>query len=66
LKIYAALGAVRALLKAGTVRPGDTLVDSSSACAGPDTRCRDARCEDPQLILKSGAQDPWQPPMSIR
>ncbi|OZV80455.1 cysteine synthase [Micromonospora echinospora] len=30
LKIYAALGAVRALLKAGTVRPGDTLVDSSS------------------------------------
>ncbi|WBB81232.1 pyridoxal-phosphate dependent enzyme [Micromonospora sp. WMMD882] len=30
LKVYAALGAVRALLKAGTVRPGDTLVDSSS------------------------------------
>ncbi|MBB4702780.1 cysteine synthase A [Sphaerisporangium siamense] len=30
LKIYAALGAVQALLKAGTVRPGDTLVDSSS------------------------------------
>ncbi|BCL17410.1 cysteine synthase family protein [Micromonospora sagamiensis] len=30
LKIYAALGAVRALLKAGTIRPGDTLVDSSS------------------------------------
>ncbi|WP_204070533.1 pyridoxal-phosphate dependent enzyme [Sphaerisporangium krabiense] len=30
LKIYAALGAVRALLEAGTVRPGDTLIDSSS------------------------------------
>ncbi|MBT2207705.1 pyridoxal-phosphate dependent enzyme [Actinomadura sp. NEAU-AAG7] len=30
LKIYAALGAVRALLADGTVRPGDTLVDSSS------------------------------------
>ncbi|WP_329101473.1 cysteine synthase family protein [Micromonospora sp. NBC_01699] len=30
LKVYAALGAVRSLLAAGTVRPGDTLVDSSS------------------------------------
>ncbi|MFV2103944.1 pyridoxal-phosphate dependent enzyme [Micromonospora sp. LOL_024] len=30
LKIYAALGAVRALLADGTVRPGDTVVDSSS------------------------------------
>ena len=30
LKVYAALGAVRALLDAGTVRPGHTLVDSSS------------------------------------
>ncbi|WDZ86572.1 cysteine synthase family protein [Micromonospora cathayae] len=30
LKVYAALGAVRALLAAGTVRPGDTVVDSSS------------------------------------
>ncbi|WP_431930095.1 pyridoxal-phosphate dependent enzyme [Nonomuraea jabiensis] len=30
LKIYAALGAVQALLADGTVRPGDTLVDSSS------------------------------------
>jgi|GEM_PF-449261 len=30
LKVYAALGAVRTLLAAGTVRPGDTLVDSSS------------------------------------
>ncbi|WP_428965821.1 pyridoxal-phosphate dependent enzyme [Micromonospora fluostatini] len=30
LKIYAALGAVRSLVEAGTVRPGDTLVDSSS------------------------------------
>ncbi|MFC4589890.1 pyridoxal-phosphate dependent enzyme [Sphaerisporangium corydalis] len=30
LKIYAALGAVQALLSKGTVRPGDTLVDSSS------------------------------------
>ncbi|WP_433528348.1 pyridoxal-phosphate dependent enzyme [Micromonospora sp. CA-263727] len=30
LKVYAALGAVRALLAAGTIRPGDTLIDSSS------------------------------------
>lgn len=30
LKIYAALGAVRALLENGTVQPGDTVVDSSS------------------------------------
>lgn len=30
LKIYAALGAVRALLADGTLRPGDTVVDSSS------------------------------------
>lgn len=30
LKIYAALGAVRALLADGTIKPGDTLVDSSS------------------------------------
>ncbi|WP_211347246.1 cysteine synthase family protein [Saccharothrix australiensis] len=30
LKVYAALGAVRALLAAGTVRRGQTLVDSSS------------------------------------
>ncbi|WP_131739037.1 pyridoxal-phosphate dependent enzyme [Actinomadura roseirufa] len=34
LKIYAALGAVRALLADGTVRPGDTLVDSSSGIYG--------------------------------
>ncbi|RKN04751.1 pyridoxal-phosphate dependent enzyme [Streptomyces radicis] len=30
LKVYAALGAVRALLDRGTIRPGQTLVDSSS------------------------------------
>ncbi|WP_079037117.1 pyridoxal-phosphate dependent enzyme [Streptomyces silaceus] len=30
LKVYAALGAVRTLLERGTVRPGQTLVDSSS------------------------------------
>lgn len=30
LKIYAALGAVRALLDRGAVRPGDTVIDSSS------------------------------------
>lgn len=30
LKVYAALGAVRALLERGTVKPGQTLVDSSS------------------------------------
>ncbi|WP_394813254.1 pyridoxal-phosphate dependent enzyme [Streptomyces johnsoniae] len=30
LKVYAALGAVRALLEQGTIRPGQTLVDSSS------------------------------------
>lgn len=30
MKIYSALGAVRHLLDTGTVRPGDTLVDSSS------------------------------------
>ncbi|MBB5908383.1 cysteine synthase A [Actinoalloteichus hymeniacidonis] len=30
MKIYSALGAVRALLDSGQVRPGDTLVDSSS------------------------------------
>ena len=30
MKVYAALGAVRALLDRGTVRPGQTLVDSSS------------------------------------
>lgn len=30
LKVYAALGAVRALLDTGAVRPGQTLVDSSS------------------------------------
>ncbi|SCL15462.1 pyridoxal-phosphate dependent enzyme [Micromonospora inyonensis] len=30
MKVYAALGAVRALLDAGTIRPGQTLVDSSS------------------------------------
>jgi cysteine synthase len=30
LKVYAALGAVRALLEDGTIRPGHTLVDSSS------------------------------------
>ena len=30
MKIYSALGAVRHLLDSGTVRPGDTLVDSSS------------------------------------
>jgi cysteine synthase A len=34
LKIYAALGAVRALLEAGTVRRGDTLLDSSSGIYG--------------------------------
>ncbi|MEU8380007.1 pyridoxal-phosphate dependent enzyme [Streptosporangium sp. NPDC048865] len=48
LKIYAALGAVRALLSDGTVRAGDTLVDSSSgiyalalamACHRYDLRC---------------------------
>lgn len=48
LKIYAALGAVRALLADGTVRPGDTLVDSSSGiyalalamvCHRYDLRC---------------------------
>ncbi|MFI6088267.1 pyridoxal-phosphate dependent enzyme [Streptomyces sp. NPDC051218] len=30
MKVYAALGAVRTLLERGTVRPGQTLVDSSS------------------------------------
>ncbi|UCM86736.1 pyridoxal-phosphate dependent enzyme [Streptomyces marincola] len=30
LKVYAALGAVRALLDRGTIRPGQTVVDSSS------------------------------------
>jgi cysteine synthase A len=30
LKVYAALGAVRTLLERGTIRPGQTLVDSSS------------------------------------
>ncbi|MEU6703633.1 pyridoxal-phosphate dependent enzyme [Streptomyces wuyuanensis] len=30
MKIYSALGAVRHLLESGTVKPGDTLVDSSS------------------------------------
>ncbi|MEU6124006.1 pyridoxal-phosphate dependent enzyme [Streptomyces sp. NPDC047123] len=30
MKVYSALGAVRHLLESGTVRPGDTLVDSSS------------------------------------
>ncbi|GAA2775605.1 pyridoxal-phosphate dependent enzyme [Saccharopolyspora taberi] len=30
MKVYAALGAVRELLRRGTVRPGQTLVDSSS------------------------------------
>ncbi|MYZ14626.1 cysteine synthase family protein, partial [Streptomyces sp. SID337] len=30
LKVYAALGAVRTLLERGTVKPGQTLVDSSS------------------------------------
>ncbi|MBO4161264.1 pyridoxal-phosphate dependent enzyme [Micromonospora antibiotica] len=48
LKIYAALGAVRALLADGTIRPGDTLVDSSSGiyalalamvCHRYDLRC---------------------------
>ncbi|MEU7587269.1 pyridoxal-phosphate dependent enzyme [Micromonospora sp. NPDC049230] len=48
LKIYAALGAVRALLADGTVRPGDTVVDSSSGiyalalamvCHRYDLRC---------------------------
>ncbi|MFE6918446.1 pyridoxal-phosphate dependent enzyme [Streptomyces rubiginosohelvolus] len=30
MKIYSALGAVRHLLESGTVKPGDTLIDSSS------------------------------------
>ncbi|MHB9755726.1 pyridoxal-phosphate dependent enzyme [Streptomyces sp. BYX5S] len=30
MKIYSALGAVRHLLEQGTIRPGDTLIDSSS------------------------------------
>ncbi|MFE3741344.1 pyridoxal-phosphate dependent enzyme [Streptomyces sp. NPDC059134] len=34
MKVYAALGAVRALLERGTVSPGQTLVDSSSGIYG--------------------------------
>ena len=30
MKVYSALGAVRQLLKTGAIRPGDTLIDSSS------------------------------------